>query len=48
MPFLNCPWIVIFLIVVIGKGSDLAGLNLEAGNDHASVKFDERAIIANE
>ena len=29
MPFLNSPWIVIFLIVGIGKGSDLAGLNLE-------------------
>ena len=29
MPFLNSPWIVIFLIVGIGKGSNLAGLNLE-------------------
>jgi hypothetical protein len=29
MPFLNSPWIVIFLIVWIGKGSDLAGLNLK-------------------
>jgi hypothetical protein len=33
---------------VVARGRTSPGLNLEAGNDYAAVKFDQRAMISNE